>query len=397
MWFSSARVRSSSVESGTPERKREGSGGMSQPRARIQALDGMRAIAILLVIGFHYGARWTTPHIHGNLYPYGDVLARWPLITHGNMGVELFFIVSGFVIALTLAGCTGWREFALKRCARLGPTMWLCAAITFVGLALIPEAPFHPEARDFLPSLSFIDPSLFTRLFHSPFGSIDGVYWSLFIEVKFYFWAALLYFSGRRDRFLARCFSALLIVEAVDLGARIWGQTAVSGLLEFFVFPGYLPWFAAGVGFYELYRNRSNGLAAATVIAAWLILVARIASGDTIDSAELLISVAFLALFAAFVYQPRLLAPLQWRPLVSIGAASYSLYLLHQSLGVALIAWLAHVLGWWGEARSLVLAPLVGLLFILAATWIYRVWEVPAKSWILTLGGERGLVAPGVR
>ena len=131
---------------------------------RLGVLDGYRGLAILLVLGFHYCSRWTPPRAAGNLYPYGDLLRDIPIIRHGYLGVVLFFIISGFVIALTLISSKDWLDFALRRAARLVPSMFLCSIVTFAILALLPVKYFAPTLIDFVPSLSFIEPSVWEKV-----------------------------------------------------------------------------------------------------------------------------------------------------------------------------------------------------------------------------------------
>ena len=105
-------------------------------RPRILFLDGLRCIAILAVIPFHYFSRWTPPEYYENLYPYGNVFS--PLFRYGFYGVNLFFVVSGFVITLTLYKCSSPFEFGVRRIARLWPSMALCSLITLLLIRIIP-------------------------------------------------------------------------------------------------------------------------------------------------------------------------------------------------------------------------------------------------------------------
>ena len=59
---------------------------------RIDYLDGHRGLAILLVIGYHAYARWP------EIVPYGNQFSHIPLFSAGRFGVQLFFLISGFVI-----------------------------------------------------------------------------------------------------------------------------------------------------------------------------------------------------------------------------------------------------------------------------------------------------------
>lgn len=67
---------------------------------RIQILDGFRAISILSVLLFHFFSRWTPPLSSESFYPYGSKYFSW--FQYGGVGVEFFFMISGFVIYFTL-------------------------------------------------------------------------------------------------------------------------------------------------------------------------------------------------------------------------------------------------------------------------------------------------------
>ena len=86
---------------------------------RIAFLDGLRGIAILLVVFYHAYTRWS------DIVPYGARYAHFPVAQLGWLGVELFFMISGFVIYMTLEKCRSFGEFLYRRWLRLFPAMLL--------------------------------------------------------------------------------------------------------------------------------------------------------------------------------------------------------------------------------------------------------------------------------
>lgn len=357
---------------------------MAVDNRRIEALDGFRALAVLLVICFHYFSRWTPPLSSQNLYPYGDRFAGVALFDHGYLGVELFFIVSGFVISLTLFNSRDWMDFALRRFARLFPSMLLCSALTFALLAVLPVKYFTLAPIDFLPSLTFTDPYLWKALFGRDFNFIDDAYWSLFVEVRFYFWACLIFFAFGKERFLLACSVFFNLSLVLFAAGRAAAGTFLPTLVEWTLFPSALPWFAAGVGFFFLHRDGGNRLARLLVVESALVVVAAAVGLSSIPA--LPFCLGFYALFALFVYCPRWLAPFSYKPVTLVGAASYSLYLLHQNLGVTLIATLGGALPPDAGGWSAFIAVCVGLALIAVSVLIYRYWEMPAKRIVLALG-----------
>ena len=351
---------------------------------RLGVLDGYRGLAILLVMGFHYCSRWTPPKALQNLYPYGDLLRDIPIVRHGYLGVELFFIISGFVIALTLISSKDWLEFALRRMARLVPSMFLCSIITFAILALLPIKYFEPRLIDFVPSLSFIEPSVWERLLGTPVSTIDGVYWSLFVEVKFYFWACLLFFVFKALRFLAAFAIFFTVVLALEAFGALISNRFIVGASDIFFASSYLPWFCAGVAFFYLYQDRKNMLASLLAIETLAMVVVRAVKMDA--ASEIPFDLAFYALFFLFVFRRKWVRAFEWKPLALVGEASYSLYLLHQYVGVTLIALVGSVVGAAPNHWSAFSVPLVAAVMILFSLSVYRHWEVPAKRKLLDLG-----------
>ncbi|WP_428328114.1 acyltransferase family protein [Mucilaginibacter sp.] len=133
---------------------------------RIKILDGFRCVAILIVILFHFTSVYANqntliywPYIVKKLYPYGSKYAGY--FEFGHLGVQLFFMISGFVIYMTLEKTNSFSRFIIKRFLRLFPLLLLCSIITYIAPFLLdPEKRyliFHRPAHNFLPSLSFTD------------------------------------------------------------------------------------------------------------------------------------------------------------------------------------------------------------------------------------------------
>ena len=90
---------------------------------RLAHLDGLRGLAIALVLLFHAYAGWT------GQVPYGAAYADIGVFKFGWLGVELFFLISGFVIFMTLDKTASFGVFLYKRWVRLFPAMLLASAL----------------------------------------------------------------------------------------------------------------------------------------------------------------------------------------------------------------------------------------------------------------------------
>jgi peptidoglycan/LPS O-acetylase OafA/YrhL len=355
---------------------------------RIESLDGLRAIAIYAVCAFHYLVRWAPPYHDVSLYPYGSALASTPLAAYGHYGVQLFFVISGFVIALTLQRCGSPLEFAIRRYARLAPAMLVFSVVTFAIVTLVPGSPFEAPSAAFVSTVTFVDPAWLNAAFGTDaFTPMDGAYWSLYVEVQFYLLACLVYFTAR-ERFAA----AICALAVIATGFRAIDVPVVSTTSWYLLMPKHLPWFVLGIGFHALAveRRRALGLTVGT-IALGLLLVD--AAAENSRSAALAAAV-IAATFAAALYVPPVRRALAWRPLVAIGAASYGLYLVHQHVGVTLL----HALPAerFGSAAAGALAVL-GVLTMLTIVAIasFRVLETPCSRLILRALPRSRLPATG--
>lgn len=356
---------------------------------RIAYLDGLRGVAILAVIGFHYFTCFQS------MYPYGSAWSDFPLFRWGYYGVHLFFAISGFVIALTLERCGGFAEFAVRRFARLWPTMLLCSVITYAVLSVLPT-PWPQSPVNFLPSLTFIDGQVWNKLIPGLNAEwIDVAYWSLFVEVRFYLIAALLWFAAPR-RFHAAFFVLSTAVVAAYSAFHLTGRGHPADLLQWAFAAKFLPWFAIGIAARLAAQGRRTA-ALAGIVAALAQNGMLAASGE--PQASFVIMTLVIALMFVPLHSPRTAALLGVRWLAGVGAASYSLYLLHQYAGVTIITAVAAAAGLTG-APALAVAVLVALAMIAVSRFVYARWESPLNARItrvwtqLRQGAARPAPAP---
>jgi peptidoglycan/LPS O-acetylase OafA/YrhL len=200
-----------SVRSGVGARSYEGESGFvgrgTDPTpARVEALDGIRAVAILMVLVHNVGS------VVGNAD--GAAMKMWALASNGGwIGVQLFFALSGFLITGILLGSAGgphWlRSFYARRLLRIVPLYFAVLAVVFFVAphvsALHAIAP--PPARSTLWYWTYLSNWV------APFGGMALALphvWSLAVEEQFYlFWPAVIARAG--DRALAWA-CALLVV-----------------------------------------------------------------------------------------------------------------------------------------------------------------------------------------
>jgi len=348
-------------------------------QGRLDVLDGLRGIAALAVLAYHMTTRWSEPLHMETLYPFGAVFPEaFPALVHfGTFGIQLFFLVSGFVILMTLERSSGLADFALRRMARLWPAMLVCATLSTLiinasGIAgeIESVARFAVTPLEYVSSIFFIDPALVSGVLAGPPAQwVEGVYWTLWAEVRFYGLVALVFLVVPQRAFVWSWAGLQAGSSALALG---WLSFAASlpgwPVLELILQPGYLGWFTLGVISYRYWTGRFD---VACSVAGLLAAIALIDPGDPVALAR---DGVVLGVFALFLLRSRLLAPLRWRPLVATGLASYPLYLFHERAGLIALRDLSEA----GMNPYLALA-LVSVLLVLVALSLHRWVERPAK------------------
>lgn len=144
----------------------------------VPGLDLLRFAAAFSVMVYHLAFwSWAFPAGQVALASKGVADFRdWPLITSaGWVGVQTFFVISGFVIATSAANATATRFF-IGRFTRLVPGAWVCATITLIAWLLIDVGTPLAHLRAYLNSVAFVPIPMW----------IDSVYWTLGVEIAFY-------------------------------------------------------------------------------------------------------------------------------------------------------------------------------------------------------------------
>jgi peptidoglycan/LPS O-acetylase OafA/YrhL len=338
-------------------------------RRNLEAIDLLRLLSALAVLAYHYGSafgRLPDPHAAAwarTPLPEGWLAGTWC----GWIGVELFFVISGCVIAGSAKGSSA-GAFIAKRAARLFPAAWICASLTLVALLLAgASGPLFSEWRGAM-----------TLWPTGPW--IDGVYWTLGVEIAFYALVAARLAWRRVDGLepLALALAGIslaywLVVASGSLPAA-WVQPRVADLLLL----THGAFFALGIFIRAaldkgMTRGRALAMAlcllpAAIEITAHAVRSARELGIEASPLAPMAIfAVGVAAMLAAHRLQPLLARRLRPGWAMAAGLATYPLYLLHQAAGTAVIAALARAGVPVTLAALLVGAAMLALAFAIAA------------------------------
>ena len=351
---------------------------LKKDSSRIGYIDGLRAVAILSVIAYHYN-RYTLPG-------YGDILNQ-PLTEFGAYGVQLFFMVSGYVIAMTIERCGSWKEFLVRRFARLWPNMLLCSVITFVVInTLATRYKASASLYDFLPSLTIIQPKFYNILVgRELFDWVDGVYWTLAIEVKFYIIYCVLYWFAKKNIvtvFFVYTFVAALLYVVM----AVIFPDSVSRLFDFIFAARHMPWFFVGICTYA-HRNgyptkRSIYAVTLALVAISLVAIFELDNQIIPRPLKILTNVVVFSLWCCAYRYPIVQRVLSFKVMTAIGAASYSLYLLHQEIGIKLIYGISDYFKFVGY-QVLGVAIMVAGFMTVISYGIYLIYEKPINSFLV--------------
>ena len=298
---------------------------------------------------------------------------------------SFFFIISGFVIFFTLCKSNSILFFLKKRVIRLVPTLVICSVITYSFVELFKGSEvykeFHAGAFGFIPSWLFIDPPLLNYLFKTDkFTYIDGAYWSLLVEVKFYIIAGCIYFI-KPDTFLRNwlIITITVLVSEIILRKYIHDNETIKTVWRTLFFTDFIGFFSLGIFFYALFTK----IEIKAISYLIMVLIFAITFNRLFDLYYKGYFVLFMLAFVTLVYFPKKLSFLDNKAFNSIGKVSYSLYLLHQNIGVILLSVLLPLTD--SFILQLILPILITCLFIGISHLIAVYLETPVNKLLKTL------------
>lgn len=353
---------------------------------RVVRLDGLRLFAALCVVFFHFAFRGAAAEVT----PALD-LPLWlvSMSQYGYLGVSLFFMISGFVIAYSAEGRAP-LEFAAARFARLYPSHLAAVTLTFIVTMAFGAPVFYTSFGQYFANLS-----MFAPMFGQEF--MDGVYWSIALEVIFYSWVFLLLAFGLFEKSGERillCWLLISLVNELFLGLKP---------LRFLFLTEYSGFFAAGILIYRL-RAGKSGLAALPLLAlsfavsmhtslTGVRIIAEKYNAEYSGLATASIIAAAFALFIAATSSAPTRLPL--RLMSALGALTYPLYLVHQHVGYIAITRLK---GLVSDPALLILVAL-GLILVASVIWVCvdrpmsRMLRTRLTCWARAIAGNDYLVA----
>lgn len=344
-------------------------------RPALIAPDLLRFACAAGVVAFHLGTQmWRHPSPHaaamlaGVAPPAAGAIAA---ARFGWVGVELFFVISGFMIAGAVG--EGGLAFGRRRLLRLAPAVWICASVTLVFLL---AGGGGAAIGRWAASMAFV-----------PWGlPVDPSYWTLGIECAFYLVMATAWrgaAAGQRADKIATVLAATSLAYWLATVLAWRGPVLMPGRAEQLLLLPHGCFFAGGIAIVRLREAGADArrlVTAAMAVAAGTLEIVHHAAEQAIElgvpaapwlpAALVAGGVAGLAL--APLAQPMLARWIDAGAARLIGLATYPLYLLHQEIGASLTGVLARA----GLPTAVALAVAVVML-VLAAFGVAR-WAEPA-------------------
>lgn len=336
-------------------------------KSRLLALDGLRLVAALMVCLYHYAGRGGTVSESWHQSPSRLFPSLSQVATYGCLGVQFFFVISGFVICMSSWGRT-LGDFFRSRVARLYPAYWV-ALVLVTGAALALPAVVHAVRLDqFLVNLTMLQ---------QPMGAprVLGVCWTLWVEVRFYaLFALLVVVRGVTYR-------RVVLFCSVWTLATVLTNTSGNELLKLVVMPEYAPFFIGGLALYLIHRFGSDLLLWGIVAVSWLLGQSTAtqglwhpgAHGDFVRHPHVILLIVTLAFATVAVVAVGWTDWANWSWLTTAGALTYPFYLVHEHLGWFAIRVLHRGLGL--PAYATLATTVLGMLVL--AWLIHRFVEKP--------------------
>jgi peptidoglycan/LPS O-acetylase OafA/YrhL len=333
---------------------------MSNKKQRLATLDTFRGIAALAVVLFHLTLHQAEAPVH---------------FSWGVTGVDLFFIISGFVIYMTLNKTTRAVDFVFARFSRLYPVYWVAVTLT-AGWMLIGKYWGYSDISwgDYLANMT---------MFQHYFGvrDLDESYWTLIVEMLFY-GLMLLAFLFNKVKNLEWYGFALVVIQAIVHGwVSVMYPALYTSIREGFPLINHFQLFWAGILYYKIYTEgyqlqRVGGIVLAYVLT--LFLFEKAGRSNLFLSWPEYIAVSTLYFGSFFLFVSQRLEWINNRITRFLGTISYSLYVIHHYFMNGVVTLLRDKLGWQFIPAALV--ALMGAL-VLAVGITYLV-EKPALNYL---------------
>jgi peptidoglycan/LPS O-acetylase OafA/YrhL len=280
------------------------------------------------------------------------------------LGVDLFFIISGFVILLSTANKNA-LGFSISRITRLFPAFWVAVTLTTVLLWLFAI----PKTADISWYQYLVNMTMVPEYFGVE--NIDTVYWTLQVEIKFYFWIFLIMLFNKIE-YIERFVFVWLIMAIFEIFHFIHGFT------HQFLIPEWAPYFGAGALFFRIHQEGFNWQRGVMLALAYVLSLYYAVEGANMRTEEygmvfspvvvMLLTTGFFLFFILIVTKKKAGVKRVWYTV--LGVITYPLYLIHDAIGQLFFYYFGQ------SINKYLLLFLVTAIMIALSYIIYRYFEL---------------------
>jgi len=332
-------------------------------RDRLYEIDLLRITAALAVVVYHYTFSGYAGHYTSVAFPEVSTVTRY-----GYLGVDMFFVISGFVVLLSAWGRRP-HEFVISRIVRLYPAYWVAVTLTAIIAVTLSRGLFKVSPVQYVANLT-----MFNSL--PNIANVDVVYWTLWAEIRFYLLVFVLAWIGiTRARVITVLWlwlAATAIIESRILPA------GPAGKIDLIVQSQWSHYFIAGMALCLIYRAGFSWQLGAILMIAYgnavyqaINFAHRVADRYHQVLHPLVIAAVITAIFIAATLIALRVTRRFGRPWFAVaGALTYPLYLVHAYNGFALFNIFSGVVNRW----VLLVAMITGMGGVAYA--IHRLVEV---------------------
>lgn len=331
--------------------------------SRLLELDALRGFAVTSVVLFHITMR-------SEVTRYG--------LKFGVTGVDLFFIISGFVILLTLEKNNHWKDFVVSRFSRLYPTYWICVTITAV-LSIVVNI-LQNKSSQGLGLQYLVNMTMFQSYFRVP--DLDGSYWTMAEEMSFYLFMLLVSLTKQLKKIEIIGCIALTLTVFYHLLLNTKYHFLHEVISTYIPIVNHYPLFLSGIIFYNIKFGKPKFYRYLGVALCFGIQYNLFFDGGHskffISQREYgFMLMLYFAIFLLYVNNH--LYFIVNKISLFLGKISYSLYLIHYLLGVSIVTVLTkycHLNIW--ISSLLITLPII----LVVATLINKYIENPSMHYI---------------
>ncbi|MEO2019969.1 MAG: acyltransferase [Fuerstiella sp.] len=346
----------------------------------------LRALAAMMVVVIHTGAFTALGQIGSNI------------TNAGKYGVEIFFVISGFSIAVTFRRAASYHTFAIRRAFRIVPLYVFVITSVFMltRLRVLSENGWLLEFHSSLNAYNYLMHVFFVScLDHRIANSILGVEWTIPIEVFWYAALPLILMKAQSRKHLTIAFVFAIAAILVTKGLAYLFVTPHPGLFAKWLPTSYGPFFLLGVIAYQLRQTDAGRMkthAQAIVRVCIAMSIASLLLG--LPGGRLVFSLSTCLIIGLFEKRRHSVVAriLEFKPFLYLGTISYSVYLTHLPIATFL-----RQHPFLPEQSALATFLLTFAVTCGFSTILYLLVEKPTNAWGSKVAGSKFVTRAGSR